>query len=149
MTRLLDMGMNPLNISDSFLGVSAQRLVRRLCSNCQESYNPPREEFEDIEADFGKKALARAGYTYSSRLELFRSQGCERCSGSGYKGRIGIHELMEGTPEIKLLIKKSGTSQELAKQAAKQGMETLKQDGIHKVFEGTTDIKEVRRVSVE
>jgi len=149
LTRLLDMGMNPLNISDSFLGVLAQRLVRRLCNKCRESYNPFEDEFEDIEADFGKNALARAGYTYSSRLELFRSLGCESCSGSGYKGRMGIHELMEGTPEIKILIKKHATSQELAKQAVKQGMETLKQDGIHKVFEGKTDIREVRRVSVE
>ncbi len=149
LTRLLDMGMNPLNIADSFLGVLAQRLVRRLCNKCQESYNPSEEEFEDIEADFGKKALSAAGYTYSSRLKLFHSPGCERCSGSGYKGRLGIHELMEGTPAIKLLIKKHATSQELAKQAVKQGMETLKQDGIHRVFEGITDIREVRRVSVE
>ncbi len=149
LTRLLDMGMNPLNIADSFLGVLAQRLVRRLCNKCQESYNPSEEEFEDIEADFGKKALSAAGYTYSSRLKLFHSPGCERCSGSGYKGRLGIHELMEGTPAIKLLIKKHATSQELGKQAVKQGMETLKQDGIHRVFEGITDIREVRRVSVE
>ena len=149
LTRLLDMGMNPLNIADSFLGVLAQRLVRRLCNKCQESYNPSEEEFEDIEADFGKKALLAAGYTYSSRLKLFHSPGCERCSGSGYKGRLGIHELMEGTPAIKLLIKKHATSQELGKQAVKQGMETLKQDGIHRVFEGITDIREVRRVSVE
>jgi type II secretory ATPase GspE/PulE/Tfp pilus assembly ATPase PilB-like protein len=143
------MGMNPLNIADSFLGVLAQRLVRRLCKKCRESYNPSQEEFDDIEADFGKNALAMAGYTFSSRLELFRSLGCENCSGSGYKGRMGIHELMEGSPEIKMLIKKHATSQELAKQAIKQGMETLKQDGIHKVFEGNTDIREVRRVSVE
>ncbi len=149
LTRLLDMGMNPLNISDSFLGVLAQRLVRRLCTKCLESYNPSAEEFEDIEADFGEKALANSGYTYNSRLELHRSLGCERCSGSGYKGRMGIHELMEGTQEIKVLIKKHATSQELAKMAIKQGMETLKQDGIHKVFEGITDIREVRRVSVE
>ena len=149
LTRLLDMGMNPLNIADSFLGVLAQRLVRRLCNKCQESYNPSEEEFEDIEADFGKKALSAAGYTYSSRLKLFHSPGCERCSGSGYKGRLGIHELMEGTPAIKMLIKKHATSQELGKQAVKQGMETLKQDGIHRVFEGITDIREVRRVSVE
>ena len=148
LTRLLDMGMNPLNIADSFLGVLAQRLVRRLCKKCQETYNPTQDEFADVEADFGKKALAAAGYTYTSRLELFRSPGCERCSGSGYKGRVGIHELMEGTPEIKILIKKQATSQDLAKQAIKQGMETLKQDGIHRVFEGTTDILEVRRVSV-
>ncbi len=149
LTRLLDMGMNALNIADSFLGVLAQRLVRRLCSKCQESYNPSKEEFEDIETDFGKKALAKAGYTFNPRLEFYRSLGCERCNGSGYKGRMGIHELMEGTPEIKILIKKNATSQELGKMAAKQGMETLKQDGIHKVFEGITDIREVRRVSVE
>jgi len=149
LTRLLDMGMNPLNIADSFLGVLAQRLVRRLCKKCQETYNPTQDEFADVEADFGKKALAAAGYTYTSRLELFRSPGCERCSGSGYKGRVGIHELMEGTPEIKILIKKQATSQDLAKQAIKQGMETLKQDGIHRVFEGVTDILDVRRVSVE
>jgi len=149
LTRLLDMGMNPLNISDSFLGVLAQRLVRRLCSKCRESYHPPEDEFEDIEADFGKNALAKAGYVYSSRLKLHQSPGCERCSGSGYKGRLGIHELMKGTPEIKLLIKKNASSQELAKMARKQGMESLKQDGIHKVFEGITNIKEVRRVSIE
>ena len=149
LTRLLDMGMNALNISDSFLGVLAQRLVRRICTNCQESYNPSKEEFEDIEADFGKKALAQAGYTFNPRLEFFQSLGCERCNGTGYKGRMGIHELMEGTPEIKTLIKKNATSLELGKMASKQGMETLKQDGIHKVFEGITDIREVRRVSVE
>jgi type II secretory ATPase GspE/PulE/Tfp pilus assembly ATPase PilB-like protein len=149
LTRLLDMGMNPLNISDSFLGVLAQRLVRRLCGNCQESYHPSEGEFEDIQTDYGKKALSNAGFTYGPGMQLYRSLGCEKCSGSGYKGRMGIHELMEGTPEVKILIKKSATSQDLAKIAIKQGMTRLKQDGIHKVFEGLTDIKEVRRVSVE
>ena len=149
LTRLLDMGMNPLNISDSFLGVLAQRLVRKLCTKCQESYHPSQEEFEDIQSDYGKKALANAGFTYGPGMQLYRSLGCEKCSGSGYKGRMGIHEIMEGTPEIKILIKKSGTSQDLAKMATKQGMTRLKQDGIRKVFNGLTDIKEVRRVSVE
>jgi type II secretory ATPase GspE/PulE/Tfp pilus assembly ATPase PilB-like protein len=149
LTRLLDMGMNPLNISDSFLGVLAQRLVRKLCDKCRESYHPTAEEFEDIQSDYGKNALAHAGHTYGPGMQLYRSLGCERCSGSGYKGRMGIHELMEGTPEIKILIKKSATSQDLAKLAVKQGMTRLKQDGIHKVFEGLTDIREVRRVSVE
>jgi type II secretory ATPase GspE/PulE/Tfp pilus assembly ATPase PilB-like protein len=115
LTRLLDMGMNALNISDSFLGVLAQRLVRRLCTKCQESYNPSKEEFEDIETDFGKKALAKAGYTFSPRLEFYRSLGCERCNGTGYKGRVGIHELMEGTPEIKILIKKTRPPRSWAK----------------------------------
>ena len=86
---------------------------------------------------------------YNSNFKLHRSQGCEKCSGSGYKGRMGIHELIEGTSEIKLLIKRKATSNDLAKQAVKQGTTTLKQDGIQKVFQGITDIKEVRRVSVE
>jgi len=149
LTRLLDMGMNPLNIADSFLGVLAQRLVRRLCDKCQESYHPSEEEFADVQSDYGKSALAKVGHTYGPAMQLYRSLGCESCSGSGYKGRMGIHELMEGTPEIKILIKKAATSQDLAKMAVKQGMTRLKQDGIHKVFEGLTDIAEVRRVSVE
>jgi type II secretory ATPase GspE/PulE/Tfp pilus assembly ATPase PilB-like protein len=149
LTRLLDMGMNPLNIADSFLGVLAQRLVRRLCENCRETYNPSEEEFADIESDYGKDELAKSGYTYGPGLNLYRSPGCEKCSGSGYKGRMGIHELMEGSPEVKILIKKSATSQDLTKIAVEQGMTRLKQDGIHKIFEGLTDIKEVRRVSVE
>jgi len=149
LTRLLDMGMNPLNIADSFLGVLAQRLVRRLCENCREAYHPSEEEFVDIQSDYGKNALANSGYTYGPGMQLYRSPGCEKCSGSGYKGRMGIHELMEGSPEVKILIKKSATSQDLTKIAVKQGMTRLKQDGIHKVFDGLTDIKEVRRVSVE
>jgi type II secretory ATPase GspE/PulE/Tfp pilus assembly ATPase PilB-like protein len=149
LTRLLDMGMNPLNIADSFLAVLAQRLVRRLCTGCLESYHPDQEEFEDIQADYGKSDLSEAGFTYGPGMQLSRASGCEKCSGSGYKGRMGIHELMEGTPEIKMLIKKSATSQDLTEVAIREGMTRLKQDGIHKVFDGQTDISEVRRVSVE
>jgi type II secretory ATPase GspE/PulE/Tfp pilus assembly ATPase PilB-like protein len=149
LTRLLDMGMNPLNISDAFLGVLAQRLVRNLCPDCIESYHPSEEDFKDIESDYGKKALKATGISYSSNFKLKRSQGCEICSGSGYKGRLGIHELIEGTAQIKQLIKHQATSSDLAKQALKQGMTTLKQDGIQKVFNGITDMREVRRVCVE
>jgi type II secretory ATPase GspE/PulE/Tfp pilus assembly ATPase PilB-like protein len=149
LTRLLDMGINPLNLSDAFLGVLAQRLVRKLCDKCQESYHPSQEEFEDIQSDYGQEALAKTGHIYNSQIKLFRSLGCEKCSGSGYKGRVGIHELMEGTPEIKQLIKKNATSHDLAIKALEQGMTTLKQDGIRKVFQGLTDIREVRRVSIE
>ena len=149
LTRLLDMGINPLNLSDSFLGVLAQRLVRKLCNNCKEPYHPSQEEFEDIQSDYGKEALTKAGHIYNSKIKLFRSLGCEKCSGAGFKGRVGIHELMEGTPEIKQLIKKNATSHDLAVQAFEQGMTTLKQDGIRKVFQGLTDIREVRRVSIE
>ena len=149
LTRLLDMGMNPLNIADAFLGVLAQRLVRRLCPDCIESFNPDKEEFDYIKNDYGAKAFKGLGVEHSSKFELQRSLGCEKCNGSGYKGRMGIHELIEGTPEIKMLIKKQATSQDLAVQAINDGMTTLKQDGVHKVFEGITDMREVRRVCVE
>ncbi len=149
LTRLLDMGINPLNIADSFLAVLAQRLVRRLCSDCIETYHPEEEEFNYIIRDYGEKPFKALGVEHNAGFELHRSVGCEKCNGSGYKGRMGIHELIEGTPEIKILIKKQATSQDLAKQAIKDGMTTLKQDGVHKVFEGISDMREVRRVCIE
>jgi type II secretory ATPase GspE/PulE/Tfp pilus assembly ATPase PilB-like protein/tetratricopeptide (TPR) repeat protein len=149
LTRLLDMGMNPLNISDSFLGVLGQRLVRRLCSNCAESYHPNTEEFEDLRAEYGAERFDASGYVYGPDLNLKRSAGCEKCNGSGFRGRIGIHELMEATADIKFLIKKNATSFELSRQAVADGMTTLKQDGIQKILKGITTIREVRRVCVD
>jgi type II secretory ATPase GspE/PulE/Tfp pilus assembly ATPase PilB-like protein len=128
--------------------VLAQRLVRKLCSECVESYHPTQEEFEDLQNDYGKDAFKKAGFVFNDQFKLYRCSGCEKCSGSGYKGRVGINELIEGTSEIKLLIKKLATSHDLAKQAIKDGMITLKQDGIQKVIQGITDISEVRRVCV-
>lgn len=147
-TRLLDMGLNPLNFSDAFLGVMAQRLVRRLCTACREEYHPTQEEFDDIISDYGRKSFEATGIKFSPDLTLYRARGCEACSGSGYKGRMGIHELMQGTHEIKRLIKKAATAEQLFDQAMKEGMDTLKQDGIQKVFKGMTDIDEIRRVCI-
>jgi len=147
-TRLLDMGLNPLNFSDAFLGVLAQRLTRRLCSNCKKPFNPSHEEFDDIISDYGREKFAATGIEYSSDLVLYRTGGCEVCSGSGYKGRMGIHELMEGTPVTKGLIKRAANTEELFEQAYKDNMTTLKQDGIMKVFNGMTDINEIRRVCI-
>lgn len=147
-TRLLDMGLNPLNFSDAFLGVMAQRLVRRLCNKCREEYRPAEEEFEEILMDYGKENFRLTGIEYSKDLSLFRPVGCAACSGTGYAGRMGIHELMEGTPEIKKMIKKQANSEDLFIQAIKEGMATLKQDGILKVFKGLTDMSEIRRVCV-
>ena len=146
-TRLLDMGLNPLNFSDAFLGVLAQRLVRRLC-NCAKEYNPSREEFEEIVSDFGKKTFDKTQIKYDSDLTMKKPGKCDVCSGTGYKGRMGIHELMEGTPEIKRMIKKASPTEELFIVAAREGMTTLKQDGIMKVFQGFTDVREVRRVCI-
>ncbi len=147
-TRLLDMGLNPLNFSDAFLGVLAQRLTRRLCTNCKKTFNPSREEFEEIVSLYGIEQFKSTGIVYSSSLVLYRSAGCEVCSGSGYKGRMGIHELMEGTPVMKGLIKRAANTEVLFEQAYKDGMKTLKQDGIAKIFEGLTDINEVKRVCI-
>ncbi|MDY7030746.1 MAG: ATPase, T2SS/T4P/T4SS family [Thermodesulfobacteriota bacterium] len=147
-TTLLSTGLNQLNLSHALLGVLAQRLVRRLCTNCREEYHPSKEEFEDIVSDYGNGQFKAFKGDFSPDLKLYRPVGCDLCTHSGYKGRIGIHELMEGTPQIKGLIKERATEGDLFEQAIRDGMTTMKQDGINKVFMGLTDIDEVRRVCV-
>ena len=148
-TRLLDMGLSPLNFSDALLGVLAQRLIRKLCSNCRKKYHPSLEEFETLAAEYGKEAFQSANIEYSLKLVLYRPSGCDACSGTGYKGRRAIHELLEGTPAIKKLIKNEAITDEIFSQGVGDGMTTLKQDGINKVFLGLTDISEVRRVCID
>jgi type II secretory ATPase GspE/PulE/Tfp pilus assembly ATPase PilB-like protein len=147
-TRLLDMGLNPLNFSDAFLGVLAQRLTRRLCTKCRKEYSLSVDEFEALTVDYGKKYFENSGIKYDKEMMLYQADGCEKCSGTGYRGRMGIHELMEGTPEVKLMIKKRAGTEDILEQAMKEGMSTLKQDGIMKVFQGITDMAEVRRVCI-
>ena len=148
-TRLLDMGLNPLNFSDAFLGVLAQRLTRRLCKDCREAHHPTREEFDDVASDYGTEMFEATKITYDPEMTLYKSKGCERCSGSGYKGRMGIHELMEGTKPMKDLIKNQASTDKLFEQAFIDGMTTLKQDGIRKTFQGLTDVQEIRRVCID
>ena len=141
-TRLLDMGLNPLNFSDAFLGVLAQRLTRRLCKNCREEYPLTGDEFEMLTTEYGQDHFDKVGFEYDAEMTLYRAVGCEYCSGTGYRGRMGIHELMEGTPEVKLMIKKQASTETILEQAMKEGMSTLKQDGILKVIQGITDIRQ-------
>ncbi len=148
-TRLLDMGLNPLNFSDAFLGVLAQRLVRRICTKCREPFQPTQQEFDELVMDYGEHAFEETGIKRSSDLTLYRPVGCEACSGTGYSDRLGIHELLEGTAETKHMIKHQANAEELFVQGKKEGMTTLKQDGIQKIFQGLTDITEVRRVCIE
>ncbi len=147
-TRLLDMGLNPLNFSDAFQGVLAQRLVRRLCKECKEPYHPSEEEFEELKILYGKEYFESSGLAYTAETKIFSAKGCEACNGTKYRGRLGIHELMVGTKDIKKMIKTEAPTDELFKQAAKDGMTTLVQDGIHKIFQGLTDLEEIRRVCV-
>ena len=147
-TRLLDMGLNPLNFSDAFLGVLAQRLIRRLCKGCVEAYHPEREEFDDLVKDYGAEAFDALGIAYGPDLSLMHARGCDTCDSTGYKGRAGIHELMEGTKTIKRLIKNEATTEELFAKSIEEGMTTIKQHGISNVLAGITDIHEIRRVCV-
>ncbi len=148
-TRLLDMGLNPINFSDAFLCVLAQRLVRRVCTACRVEYHPSEGEFDELVTEYGKERFEATKISYTPELKLYRPKGCEHCSGTGYRGRMGIYELVQGTPEIKRLIKRQAATEEIFEQAVKEGTTTLKQDGIQKVFQGLTDMSEIRRVCIE
>jgi type II secretory ATPase GspE/PulE/Tfp pilus assembly ATPase PilB-like protein len=147
-TRLLDMGLNPLNFSDAFLGVLAQRLTRRLCTNCREESPVTKDDFEVMVSDYGKEYFDNSGIEYDEGMTVYKAGGCENCSGTGYRGRMGIHELMEGTAPIKLMIKNQANTEKIFERAMEEGMSTLKQDGIMKMVQGNTDMAEIRRVCI-
>ena len=147
-TRLLDMGINPLNFSDAFQAVLAQRLARVLCNKCRKKYHPSNEDIYVLKTLYGKEHFDSSGLELTPDTVIYQTEGCDDCYETGYKGRLGIHELMEGTKEIKRMIKKEATPEELFIQASNQGMTTLVQDGIIKVLEGLTDITEIQRVCV-
>jgi type II secretory ATPase GspE/PulE/Tfp pilus assembly ATPase PilB-like protein len=157
-TRLLDMGMDPFNFADALLGVLAQRLVRRLCTHCRSSHEPGREEIEELLRDHlhavreiqppADADAVLAGWLKrfgtDGRLTLYRSVGCERCDGTGYRGRAAIHELMVINAGLRHLVQTGARSDEIQRHALADGMQTLRQDGIEKVLAGVTTIEEVR-----
>ncbi|MCJ7773429.1 MAG: GspE/PulE family protein [Desulfobacterales bacterium] len=148
-TRLLDMGMDPFNFADAILCILAQRLVRTLCSDCKKAYNPSEKEYEDLVREYGQDDFNnKVNMPYSKNMALFKSEGCSTCNDTGYKGRMGIHELLMGTDEMRRLIQNSARMEELRKQAEIDGMATLKQDGIEKVFQGHSDLLHVRKVCI-
>ncbi|GAM09307.1 type 4 fimbrial assembly protein PilB [Geobacter sp. OR-1] len=147
-TRLLDMGLDPFSFSDAVLCILAQRLARRLCSECRELYKPEKDEIYDLVEEYGRADFQLAGIDIDS-MSLYRPVGCEKCNNSGYKGRVGLHELLEGTDAMKGLVKRKAEVEQIREQAIKDGMTTLKQDGILKVLQGITDLKEVRRVCIK
>ena len=160
-TRLLDMGMDPFNFADSLLAVLAQRLVRRLCTHCISSRPLTAEETDELVSDYlhafavkaspadreGVVASWQRRHAREGRLMSFSSAGCKHCKDTGFRGRVGIHELMAMSKELRHLVQGGARAEEIKQAALREGMRTLRQDGIAKVLAGETTIEEVRATS--
>lgn len=166
-TRLLDMGMDPFNFADALLGILAQRLAKKLC-DCKESYEPDEAELRIFASEYAEelrhsaawkadyqgemeKLLAswRSLYGTDGRIHLHRHVGCDKCNNTGYKGRIGLHELLIADEAVKKLIQERARVAEIFAAAVESGMRTLKMDGMEKIMMGLTDIKMVRAVCIK
>ncbi len=147
-TRLLDLGLDPLNFADALLGVLAQRLVRTLCSNCKQPYKATEHECEQIVRAYGEEYFPELGVDLNN-LELYKPVGCEKCGKTGYRGRTGIHELLVSSPEMKQAVAKASEVSAIKNIAVKEGMRTLIQDGVWKILKGDTDLVQLHRVTVE
>jgi len=150
-TRLLDMGMDPFNFADAILGILAQRLGRTLCKKCKEPFHLSKDEYDELVREFGNPELFEkvVNIPYTDDLTINKPVGCAKCNNSGYAGRMGIHELLMGTDEQKKLIQINRPMEELRAQALTDGMVTLKQDGISKIFGGNIDLVNIRKVCIE
>ncbi len=167
--RLLDMGMDPFNFADALLGVLAQRLAKRLCSKCKRAHVANPDEIHALMEEYCQELVHTAAWKDDKQAQcdlllkewtssfgneeggivLYEPVGCEVCSGTGYKGRVGLHELLLGTDAIKRHIQEHARVAEIIATALEDGMRTLKQDGIEKVLQGITDIKQVRAVCIK
>ena len=166
-TRLLDMGMDPFNFADALLGILAQRLAKKLC-DCKESYVPDAEEMRLFTAEYAEELKHSAAwkadyageteklieswhkaYAQDGQLKFYRHVGCDKCNKTGYKGRIGLHELLIADDGIKKLIQERARVAEIFAASVEGGMRTLKMDGMEKIMMGLTDIKMVRSVCIK
>ncbi len=148
-TRLLDMGMDPYNFADALLCILAQRLVRTLCKNCKKKYHPSKKEYDELVRLYGEESFKRnLNIEYTDDLVLYKPVGCNACNNTGYRGRMGIHELLVGTDEIKRMIIEQKTVEQIRQKAMEEGMRTLFQDGLEKVFGGYCDLQMVRKVCI-
>jgi len=140
-TRLIDMGIEPFLVSSTIVGVLAQRLVRRICPDCRKSYQPHTEQLRELgitEGNFSK-----------IKRSFYRGEGCDKCRQTGYRGRIGIHELLKITEGLKNTILKSSDSTTIKKQGLKEKMITLRRDGVNKILHGLTTVEEILSITSE
>ncbi|HWI84202.1 GspE/PulE family protein [Ramlibacter sp.] len=165
--RLLDMGMDPFNFADALLGVLAQRLAKKLC-DCKREYLPDQEELKLFIAEYAEELRNTSAwkadyagearklyeqwvrlYGHEGRLKFHQAGGCERCNHTGYKGRLGLHELLVADDQLKRLVQERARVADLFAAAIEAGMRTLKMDGMEKVMLGLTDLKQVRAVCIK
>lgn len=167
--RLLDMGMDPFNFADALLGVLAQRLAKRLCKKCKEPYVAEEREVKSLLNEYCEELrnidhfkqnpesaldeiLENWKKLYGNekgQIVLYKSVGCDDCAGTGYSGRVGLHELLTASDALKKNIQERARVADMLVTALSEGMRTLKQDGIEKVLQGITDIHQVRIVCIK
>lgn len=167
--RLLDMGMDPFNFADAILGILAQRLAKRLCANCKKPQIATQDEIKRLLTEYCEELTNTSDWksdpqgsfrkVYEDWVKEFANEkgeftlyspvGCDTCSGTGYRGRIALHELMVGSDAVKKAIQEKARVAELVALALSEGMRTLKQDGIEKILLGVTDIAQVRAVCIK
>ncbi len=167
--RLLDMGMDPFNFADALLGILAQRLAKRLCGKCKKPHVATQDELKALLEEYATEMLNTETWkkdiktakekllkewikefgNEKGEIALYEKAGCEVCNDTGYKGRVGLHELLIGTDAIKKNIQEHARVAEMFATALETGMRTLKQDGIEKVLMGITDMQQVRAVCIK
>ncbi len=140
-TRLIDMGIEPFLVSSSIIGVLAQRLVRRICPDCRKSYQPHPEQLREL-------GIKEVSFRKLDR-RFFRGDGCDNCRQTGYRGRIGIHELLVMSEGVKNTILESSDSDTIRKQSLKEKMITLRRDGVNKILHGLTTAEEILTITSE
>jgi type II secretory ATPase GspE/PulE/Tfp pilus assembly ATPase PilB-like protein len=167
--RLLDMGMDPFNFADALLGILAQRLAKRLCVKCKRPRVAAQDEIKRLITEFTEELKNTPTYKKDpesymkalmdswikkygdekGQLVVHEAVGCDACGGTGYRGRVGLHEMLVGTDPIKRHIQEHSRVAEMLVTALEEGMRTLKQDGMEKVLQGITDMHAVRAVCIK
>jgi type II secretory ATPase GspE/PulE/Tfp pilus assembly ATPase PilB-like protein len=161
--RLLDMEMDPFNFADAIIGVLSQRLTRTLCTSCKKPYMAEDRELEFLASEYCREMIPdgsrsdppnemilqqveewRALYTQKGEFTLYKAPGCLDCLDTGYRGRMGVHELLINNSDIKKMILRGAPAAEIHMAGIEGGMQTRKQDGIEKILLGYTDYSQIR-----